>query len=471
MAQEPDGTTPRDPDHLPVLTVLAVHGIGTQKEGQTANLVAEALLAACSREGIAYQEIPVPADTGYRVERAMIVDLVDAGPIVLEFVDGWWDEHVTAPPARTVAFWALRVAPLALFSAVGGWLMDLTYVDELRGRKKLLPMDFLGMIGILALPLVALSALMTLSIWTSAQRLRPGSFPRVTRVLEHVLGDAWLYRSDLLDDEVLPDMRSILDKAARRTNGAMLIGHSQGAEITRRLMGAESVLGCVWIGGAELPLTVVRTLRRSPWLPVAMWGYLGASYACISVVIAVTVSWVGETVAGIVRTIPTVATANPEVVLSLWEETLSTMLAASVRELTMVPVYIVVLIVWTILLRATARHPADTLERHEKASVMVKSLLDPVSAGIMRESTTVRFVPARDWRDHVTYFDRPETGTALLEALSPASVQTPPHVPSLRFGPFVASLACFVATVAVCTPVGLAVLGALPDQVSGFLLP
>lgn len=102
---------------------------------------------------------------------------------------------------------------------------------------------------------------------------------------------------------------------------------------------------------------------------------------------------------------------------------------------------------------------------------MVKSLIDPVSAGIMRESTAVRFVPARDWTDHVTYFDKPETGTALLEALSPASVRSPPYVPSLRFGPFVAALTSFVVAVAIGTPVGLFVLGTLPDPVSRFLLP
>lgn len=316
MVQEPDGPTLYGPDDPPALTVLAVHGIGKQREGQTANLVAEALLAACSREGVAYREIPLPVNAGYRVQRAVIVDFVDIGPRVLEFIDGWWDEHVTAPPARAVASWALRVAPLALLSVMAGWLMDLTYVDEIRGRKKLLPMTFLGMIGILALPLVALSALVTLLIWTSAQRVRPGSLPRITRVLEQVLGDAWLYRSDLLDDEVLPDMRDVLEKAARRTNGTVLIGHSQGAEITRRLMGAESVLGCVWIGGAELPLTVVRILRRSRWLPVAMWGYLAASWAYISVIIAVSVSWIGETVSAIVGTIPALATMNFEAVFS-----------------------------------------------------------------------------------------------------------------------------------------------------------
>src|SRR5699024_3253128 len=95
----------------------------------------------------------------------------------------------------------------------------------------------------------------------------------------------WLYRSKELDQVVLPSLQRLVGIGLQNADRAVLLGHSQGAELTRRVglrlaraaddetAHRESVR-FVWVGSGENQLNTVRALARSRWLPLVLWPYL-----------------------------------------------------------------------------------------------------------------------------------------------------------------------------------------------------
>src|SRR5699024_799242 len=109
---------------------------------------------------------------------------------------------------------------------------------------------------------------------------------RVRMIIVDVLGDAWLYRSKELDQVVLPSLQRLVRTALQNVDRVVLLGHSQGAELTRRVglrlarqtdddeTAHRESFRFVWVGSGENQLNTVRALARSRWLPLVLWPYL-----------------------------------------------------------------------------------------------------------------------------------------------------------------------------------------------------
>ena len=121
-AEPADGAEPReiDPETAPVrIAYFAIHGIGRQGEGETAEDVARAFSDAAVALGIDLEEAGPPAS-----KDSAVLQSTD-GDVVVRFIDGWWDGHVTPPPLGRVLRWMLRVTPFMSLMVVAGWMLDL----------------------------------------------------------------------------------------------------------------------------------------------------------------------------------------------------------------------------------------------------------------------------------------------------------------------------------------------------------
>jgi pimeloyl-ACP methyl ester carboxylesterase len=267
--------------------------------------------------------------------------------------------------------------------------------------------------------------------------------------LTEILGDAWRYRSDQMEESAIQYVESLVEEVQAHSSATILIAHSQGAEISRRVAVERPVDACVWIGSGEVHLGIVRTLRRSRWrLPVVLWCALLVFPILFSVLVsagwhivevlwsAVTATW--DAVTGSFQEIgdPTVepGTAFAQMHESFdghSDQMISAAIASGVAGLTVLVFAVVAhLLAWLF-----ARNPQDLNDQPECDVIAVKSLLDPVCVGPNKEGTIVRYVPINgsEWlKEHVTYFEKPETGMAIVEAVIGTELMpAPPHQPRI----------------------------------------
>ena len=423
---------PEEGDRLgdPVIAFVAVHGIGRQRPGETADAVADAFTAACSDVGAEFVEQEA---TGGSADRAGTLS-VGEDTAQVQFVDAWWDGHVTPPPLGRVLRWMLRVTPFAVLMTIATWMSDLNEASEASPRRQRIPLEVLGIaaaaLALLLTPVLMLALLVinTVAIW------RPNAWPRLTDVVLTTFGDAWLYRSDELNADVLPRLRNLVEEVRASADTVILVGHSQGAEIARRIALDVKVDACVWVGGALSQLAIVRTLRNSPLLPYVLWLYTLLSPLFFSVVVAkmlqILTQFVSEMTQGfwsLLRTAQSGADVDGAMQAS------DAMFDLAFADLPWMLAFGAFSIAAVFVLRACARWPDDIRQTPDCPTLEVKSLADPVCFGRMDPSSLVRYVPIRSggnlWREHIAYFEKPETGTALLETIVAPEIVPAPYQP------------------------------------------
>lgn len=340
-------------------------------------------------------------------------------PFIAEFYDGWWDRGAPRPGFWQVLRWALRIAPLLLLNTAWLWFTDRfseTATKSLYGfAAAVLPAALflaLAPAAIVALPVLLLAAA-AIPPWRRA----------VHTVIVDVIGDAWLYRSKELDQDVLPGLVRLARSAAEHADRVVLVGHSQGAELTRRAglrltRSGEAEPGgrfrFVWVGSGENQLNTVRALARTRWLPLVLWPYLLAWPVFIYPVLAQLFVDVGRAwdAAGSGHPGPAVAPALASLVLAI---SIVAFVGAGM-----------------LFTRVLARPARDAGRLPAGRSWYVQSLLDPVSFGSAAvraraagpgggpPEVSVRYVPRHRhrpwWQEHISYFDKPETGEVLINA-------------------------------------------------------
>lgn len=419
VSQQPDGSD----SALPVVTLFCVHGIGVQAEGQTAAEVRTAVQLGLTTLGGEHR--PSTAESAVGVPDADEDVVQVAGHrLRIRYRDGWWDERAVAPSAWQVLGWMFRVAPFALWGTATLWMTDLVAIAEAApdrpGRRDSFPVPLVAFVG-LTLAIVGGPAVMLLALPLLAVALMlPPTRRWAQRILQRYIGDAWSYRSDQLDDDVIGPMRA--DVAAERDAADMLVlvGHSQGAEIARRVALTEAVNGCVWIGSGEAQLGMLRTLRRSRLLPFLLWPYLlispalitwcfMASFRLVTAVFTAFVELLTHPSATISQTGDVLQSTSDALLAGLWPSTLPLLATGAVFA------------AMSLVAAKVARHPADALQQPAAEVIVVKSLVDPVCFGTSNEHAVVRYVPLpkkRYWLyQHLRYFTSPITGIAILEAI------------------------------------------------------
>ncbi|RKT36077.1 hypothetical protein DEU34_0583 [Microbacterium sp. AG1240] len=424
------------------VVLLCIHGIGRQRQGETAADVARAVALGAESIKARFESLDDGDDdhTGPRLR----FTLDDGQTVTLRFHDGWWDEQVVAPAMRVPLWWALRVTPFVLWNTAALWAFDL---DELQSRRfgaghaarVLLP--FLAMVACFFLaPLAIVVALVALVLSWPVPAVRRG----IRRVLVDWLGDAWSYRSNLLDESVVQRLTDAATDAASDGATVMLVGHSQGGEIGRRVALDAPVASSVWVGSGESQLSALRVLQRSRWLPPV----LVLAAVLFPPLFALVASRGWDLVRGAVG-LPFVllCATGADDLDGAWAF-VGTALGSAALDLLVVGVIVAL----AALIARAARPPADLLQQPAGQVMVVKSLLDPVCLGPNAGEALVRYVPLsrpREWLlEHVRYFDKKETGLAVLEAVfGSAALPSEPYAP--RVAPWVYAVAAVAAIVSV----------------------
>ncbi|WP_166997121.1 hypothetical protein [Paramicrobacterium fandaimingii] len=421
----------------PRFGIVCIHGIGRQAQGQTTRDVALAVRRGAESLGgsVTDAEGVTDADQGARV---LDVSMPNCVPIEVTLHDGRWDHLVDPPPWRSVLLWMIRVAPFAIWLTMAGWVIDILHVQERGGRThpllQILPAGTVMLVPIVA-PIMMLLALLVTPLILVNRRLST-----VARtIVSSWIGDAWMYRSDRLDDTAIASVRELVESVRQQSDAVIVVGHSQGAEIGRRVAITTDVDTCVWVGSGEFPLGILRMLRRSPRVVVALWTVLLTFPMVFALVL--TALWNG--LAGLVG----VAVAT---FAGLWPPRMVMPAEVSDRADAMsrgfwdfawsglgeVAFLLVYFGVAAFVIVRLANAPRDQHQRPDCQVAVIKSLMDPVCLGPRGDADFVRYVPVSRatswWREHVAYFDKPETGKTLIEAMVGAnSISHIPHVPKL----------------------------------------
>ncbi|QPZ38021.1 hypothetical protein [Paramicrobacterium chengjingii] len=421
----------------PKFGIVCVHGIGRQAQGQTTRDVAMAVQRGAESLGGSVVEAEGEANVAPGA-RVLDVSLPDCDPIEVVLHDGRWDHLVEPPPWRSVLLWMLRVAPFTIWLTMAGWVNDILDVQERNGRThpllQILPAGAVMLVPIVA-PLMMLLALLATPVVLVNRR-----FSAVARTIVSAwIGDAWMYRSDRLDDTAIASVRELVENVRQNADAVIMVGHSQGAEIGRRAAIDTNVDTCVWVGSGEFPLGILRMLRRSPGVVVALWAVLLTFPMVFALVL--TAMWNG--LAGLVGVAMDAFTGlwPPRIIMpdelgDRADAVSRGFLDFAWSGLGEVAFLLAYFGVAAFLIVRMANAPRDQQRRPDCEVAVVKSLMDPVCLGPRDDADFVRYVPVSRvknwWREHVAYFDKPETGKTLIEAMVGANqISHVPHVPKL----------------------------------------
>ncbi|WP_141898132.1 hypothetical protein [Paramicrobacterium agarici] len=448
--------------------IVCVHGIGRQAQGQTAREVATAVRRGAQELGGSAVDAEPSADA-LPGSLTLDVDLPNSDPFQVVLHDGRWDHLVEPPPWRTVLLWMLRVAPFAIWLTMAGWVSDILDVQERHGRKdslvQMLPAGTVMLLPLVAPLLVAVAILITPAVLLNRR------FATATRTVVSVwIGDAWMYRSDRLDESAIAAVRDLVEHAQQSSHAVVVLGHSQGAEIGRRVAITTDVDACVWVGSGEFPLGVFRMLSRSPGMVVALWGVL-LTFPIVFAIVA-TALWNG--LVGLISAVwgafdwlwpPRVLTPGGlSDRMSAVSDGFFDFAWSGVGEMLFALAYFGVAF-WVIMRLRKA--PVDQLNRPPCEVFVVKSLLDPVCLGPRDDTEFVRFVPVGRpsawWREHIAYFGKPETGVAVLESIVGSHpIQRVPYVPRMGVGVHMLGAFAMGTTAYLLWALGTWMLGILP---------
>lgn len=410
-------------DELPRFGVVCVHGIGAQSQGSTADSVLQAVQAGVAELG-GTLTAPSAVDCNDCVAHQTVVSIPDVGEFELHVYDAWWDRLVEPPRLGTVLRWLMKVGPLVITAMVGALATELELMRTRRSPHKTddnppvemgLPMLITTLVTPLLYLLIPLIAVIC-ALPKGGRHLRS--------IFTTILGDAWLYKSGECDVHVIPYIENILNRANQANDFVVLLGHSQGAELSRRvaIQSQVEIGSCVWIGSGRIPLTFLRAIDWNRWFAPLMVLYTAVFPLLFTWLM---LSFLPMTIL-MLKSLLIMALDAQSIVDGHVPESTDW---SSVKELAMVllqavPSFIALAVVPLIIVLVSQRNsrgPSD-IDMEPPCEVMaIKSPLDPVAFGV-EEKSIVRYVPPRrspiTWlSEHTSYFQKTYTGLALLEAL------------------------------------------------------
>lgn len=304
---------PRAPEHAE-LGVLFVHGIGSQRRGDTLIQCGDAVhdwLRGWLTWGPFGEWAVEPADTllasgaseeGPAHSRPIFRRGAEVSPTSWLLAESCWAEVFRPPSYREFARWALRIVPFAVIlhlvprfrrawclwqdvekSLEAGWVSQATLSDlefEL-GRPAPIPItrDLLALVGLRMVGRVLFSGLLLapLAVFGLAIQLLllavmlvaviPLGFlrsfaTRVQQALTAAIGDSYLFlASPITGSAVVTQVQQDLVWLARRSDRVCIVAHSQGAAVTYRALQHLSLKGGL-PGNLKLLITYGSGLRK-----------------------------------------------------------------------------------------------------------------------------------------------------------------------------------------------------------------
>ncbi|TAP45551.1 alpha/beta hydrolase [Arthrobacter sp. S39] len=429
--------------------ILAVHGIGRQAPGATAQDVFTSLVQAVEEVGGAVSPItddPSKAKTTNEEPRlGARFQVPDECPRIVCVEEAWWDERVNHAKAGRIFARVFFHLPIFVMQSAALWAArHLSYKESKETKSAWSPDSMVGLIKeTVALwgpvtavvisyclsPLLVLLFVASLPVYMLIwlfQALGSQSARRVADLIRVVvvetLGDIWAYVDPVTGDEILQFVVQRHQQMRADYDEVILVGHSQGADLARRAcLEGPAPAAYVAVGSGHHQLLGARTSSTNVWLlpvywsfpvvmPLFIWWYTSFSIGAIGDIFAqVLTDLVSFYVSGEV--------ADPWALFRL-----------SIRDTPVILLMLGVFLAW-FFLTGKIRYPADGLESPPCPSWIVRSPWDPVSLGTGSVKEAVRTVtPGSAWKvikEHVTYWEKPESGNTLLEAIYRSGRITP----------------------------------------------
>ncbi|WIK81779.1 hypothetical protein [Micrococcus lylae] len=466
------------------VALICVHGIGGRAEHH-AHLAKGALRAL---EGIDPQKlsrfsvkkiegctVPKHADIG-GVGSIEFIDRGGSRTDVTVFDASWYQTRIPKS-TRSILLWILKIAPFLPLFLAAGWITDRSADPPksseeqsseggIRGGRAwitTLPREelrgFLGasflfiLFSLLEILMILLSPFIALACLFSVRIRR-----RVNSALTTVLGDALLYQNEELEAGM-----GEVQEACRRLSGSfdriVLLGHSQGGDIVRRIAGSTKVKidSVVTVGSGRSPLTLLRWLNSHRLVRVLYFAlvfvlfpfFAGPVIWFLVVDILVLILWFASVILWLIATlIEILAVGNLSAQkLQMMDGILALGLLISTWNIIPITVNIVLFFVVALALALVIRYFARNFDpgTHLESARLtnIANILDPVSIGSsFGEAGTLYTTLLEDRRGffvslircHTTYFDRRGVGEVLAKVLVQTDADTDPlrkHPPSL----------------------------------------
>jgi len=289
--------------------VLLVHGIGEQQQGATLNEFGGALVGA-ARDWLgadSVEDLPIETDLrdGPPQRRAVLVTRPEGEALKVLLAESHWAGEVRAPSWGALMAWLATTVPFLVQRAVdAGMRRSSRGID----RSERLPMTIAhGLMRIVqnvfavALALAVVIALFVIGLLAGAAPVRerlfgaagaPGTssiWARVRALLVGFVGDSYaLLHQDGQRSAIVDRVSADLDRLEDAAGDApvVIVAHSQGAEIVRRVLAARTpgtapVAGVVTFGAGIAKLHAVKLLRRQATRSWRAFGLRWLSADCV----------------------------------------------------------------------------------------------------------------------------------------------------------------------------------------------
>lgn len=425
------------------VAVVFVHGIGSQREGETLREGVESLAGQLAAGAVEH----LPAMDSRQACRVRWRDS-DGEERTALCVDGWWDQAVREVPKPPTLGRSLLWLLFALPALVGAaWVLG-------RFRNAPAPKPFSVREGCVlirdaALIVIALPVLLVLTAAMPAALLAERLFRRRRPLAAATLslgGDVWAFARSPAREQIIEALTNTGRELREQATRVIFVGHSQGAALCRSVCFREPDFELMTLGAGSNLLAVARA--ATSWSRNAYaWSVLVATPLYLGWAVATTVPYVAPMVDAVLIQADAVAIAargESEAALDVQAVAFAQMADAlmAVRWTPLDTVVIVASLAFGLLLKFGPR-PGVPPEIATPTSrwVDVWSPYDPVCIGgpssdapLLEE---VRLVNARSLRaiptEHVTYFANPAVGSVLASVVrgSELPVTTSHRVPGL----------------------------------------
>lgn len=420
----------------PSLGILCVHGIGNSGKapGHLPNEIWKSLSEAISNLGgstrpLKYRGQRSKNVSSYSPTHQYKVSFPEKGEFILRLYDGAWHPDSPHRTNREVFLWLFKILPFLPIIITNLWISNRVEENE---NDDISNGTLIGALFIFALTctlsplaftLLAIITILPSNIFKHKAQL--------TALINSTLGDAYSYQRGHMDptnpSTIVSKLIAKLKHIKRGSDTVLLVGHSQGGELCRRVSQLEPVDGCVYVGSGEAPLTALRILQKSPFLPTVIYFVYITFPVVFAMFAAPLLTELGEmwnTLKSIVSTLSeTLTTRDPisALVTMRYDIDITSMLTNSVIGILIVSGYAIVLFGLT---RSVTRRPDDVKEADIEGNLYVRSSIDPVSFGSLTTGVKTRYIPYRNYGNlinsvmlaHVSYFKDWHTGGFILEA-------------------------------------------------------
>ncbi len=416
--------------------VLVVHGIGRRSEHAK---LFEEVTNALEAEGASSTGV---GQLGGVVAACCSIPGKDGSPLSALLVDGRWEDvvrgHDDAPRPWRVWGWTLLVLPYLLLASgalanAGSFFRHGVQAETMPWSRSALRW-MLGTLQSAVVRLILAPHLLVLAAAAGTCALLLSSLPctrsrrftgAMTHICQVVVGDAWAFARSPARDAALQRLEGLHALLEQRANRLVVVGHSQGAALSRTLCARRPGAALITLGSGAQLLAAGRAAKTRR---IAMgWAAVLLYPAYFAWLLQQGQQQIGVHLKGLFRSLGALfehPLGDPDALAS-WLQGTSDMLAENlITPLDVVALTITIACLVMLMLRPPGSQPVPEELTEPERWVDVSSVYDPVcvgGSGIEPSTIAVAVSNGRGLQqlltEHTTYLANPDVRQVLLAVM------------------------------------------------------